>query len=100
MTVYSAQKTMDPTIQNLNNIDIDLEPPYEVVLYNDDVTDIVSVIGALMVVCHHPLEVAKQIAIEAHNEGRSIAFFGSKSECLQVKSKLQTLGLTVECEPI
>lgn len=73
---------------------------HQVVLYNDNVNTFDHVIDCLIQICNHTIEIARQIALEAHQEGRSIAYVGSHDECLDRKIKLQNEGLTVYVETI
>ena len=73
---------------------------HQIVLYNDNVNTIEHVIRCLIHICKHTIEVARQIALEAHREGRSIAYIGSHDECLDRKIQLQNERLTVQVESI
>ena len=80
--------------------DVDLDIPWEIVLYNDDHTEFFVVIAALIDACKHSEDMAIKIAVEAHKRGKSIADCGDKDEMQKRKDKLQNYGLTVELQQV
>lgn len=53
------------------------QPPYAVVLHNDDVNTFDFVIGVLMKVFRYPLVRAFRLTMRAHRQGRSIVWSGA-----------------------
>lgn len=66
-----------------------------VILFNDSVNEFSHVENCLMKICFKSKKEAKQIAIEAHTNGKAICFLGSPEECETVAEKLTTERLTV-----
>lgn len=52
------------------------QPPYAVVLHNDDLNTFEFVIGVLRKVFHYDEAQAKQLTMAAHRQGRSIVWSG------------------------
>jgi ATP-dependent Clp protease adaptor protein ClpS len=53
------------------------QPPYAVVLHNDDVNTVVFVVEVLQKVFGYPLEKCVQLMLEAHHNGRSVVWSGT-----------------------
>lgn len=53
------------------------QPPYALILENDDDHTCEYVVHVLQKVCHHSQERAYQLAMEAHEKGRSIVWTGT-----------------------
>ena len=73
---------------------------YEIILFNDDVHSFEHVIGSLVQVFHHSLQLAAKITVEAHRTGRAIAEVESRKEAQLHKDQLQSLGLTAEVQKV
>jgi ATP-dependent Clp protease adaptor protein ClpS len=86
------------------------QPPYAVVLHNDDVNTMDFVIAVLRVVFGYPVERCIELMLEAHEKGRSVVWVGplevAELKADQIKScgpdptrrdaGAQPLGVTVE----
>ena len=53
------------------------QPPYAVILHNDDINTVEFVVGVLQKVFSYPLEKCVQLMLEAHTSGRSVVWSGS-----------------------
>jgi ATP-dependent Clp protease adaptor protein ClpS len=53
------------------------QPPYAVILHNDDVNTVVFVVEVLQKVFGYPLEKCVQLMLEAHHTGRSMVWSGT-----------------------
>ena len=53
------------------------QPPYAVILHNDDINTYGFVIGVLQKVFGYPLEKCAKLMLEAHHSGRSLVWSGS-----------------------
>lgn len=53
------------------------QPPYAVILHNDDVNTVVFVVEVLQKVFGYPLEKCVQLMLEAHHNGRSVVWSGT-----------------------
>jgi ATP-dependent Clp protease adaptor protein ClpS len=72
----------------------------EVVLYNDDHNTMEFVVGCLMQVFAHTMELAVKIMIEAHEKGKAIAEVETESPARLHKEQLQSFGLTAEVQKL
>jgi len=52
------------------------QPPYAVVLHNDDLNGFAFVIGVLRVVFGYEIERCVELTLEAHEKGRSVVWVG------------------------
>lgn len=52
------------------------QPPYAVVLHNDDLNGFAFVIGVLRVVFGYEVERCVELTLEAHEKGRSVVWVG------------------------
>ncbi len=104
------------TATPLPDLDTDAEattrrqPPYAVVLHNDDVNTVDFVVAVIRKVFGFPLEKAIDHTMEAHEEGRSVLWVGAREvaelkadqvhscgpDPSQKKRGAQPLGVTVE----
>jgi ATP-dependent Clp protease adaptor protein ClpS len=75
-------------------------PPYQVVLYNDDVHEMTEVVRAIVrSVNGVGLERATRIMLEAHFSGKARVIVCPKELAELYRERLQTYGLTVTIEP-
>ena len=74
------------------------QPPYIVVLYNDDYHTFDEVIVQLQKATGCSLEVAETIAFEVHESGQSIAYTGDYEECEKVANILEEIELLVDVQ--
>ena len=70
----------------------------QVVLFNDDVNTFEHVIACLMSIFGHNMQLAADIALEAHTKGRAIAEVEPREQAEQHAAALrrQSLGASVE----
>ena len=86
------------------------QPPYAVILHNDDVNGMDFVIGVLRTVFGYELEKCFELMLEAHEKGRAVVWVGAR-EVAELKADqihscgpdpaaaprgAQPLGVTVE----
>jgi len=72
--------------------------PWVVILYNCDCHTFDEVIAQLQVATGCSQAKAEQIAEEAHQRGRAIAYTGEESRCEHAASILRAIGLQVETD--
>jgi len=98
----STRNNACPVIEEEKQVGRDVSPEslHQVILYNDDVNDILYVIYSLIQVCVPNHQLATKICMEAHEKGRAVCHVDSKDKCLQIKRQLETFGLTCSIEPI
>ena len=53
------------------------QPPYAVILHNDDVNGMDFVIGVLRKVFGYPVEKCFELMLEAHEKGRAVVWVGA-----------------------
>ncbi len=76
------------------------EPPYKVILHNDDYNPMEHVIKALLKVIPRMSESkATSIMIEAHTQGKAVAAKAHKEVAELYQDGLQSEGLTATIEP-
>lgn len=59
------------------DVRIKRQPPYAVILHNDDINTVVFVVEVLQKVFGYPVEKCVQLMLEAHNNGRSVVWSGT-----------------------
>ena len=79
-------------------MDLDMDDPYVVILYNDDHHDMEEVAGQLQKATGYPLERCVRVMLEAHERGRAIAYTSSAEECERVARILRQIRLQVETD--
>ena len=72
----------------------------QVILFNDDVNTFEHVIACLMSIFGHNLQLAADIALEAHTKGRAIAEVEPREQAEQHAAALKRQGLGVSVESI
>lgn len=77
-----------------------LEPPYAVILYNDDVNTMQHVVESLLA-CVPQLthEEAAEIMLEAHTNGQARVTVAPHAEAARHRNCLESRGLTATIEP-
>lgn len=94
----SKNKTV---VSNKSKADESLDHQCQVVLFDDDVNSMETVVDAIKAVFGHGEQLAIKIMIEAHEKGRSIAEVESRGRAQLHKNLLQNeWGLTAEVEEI
>ena len=94
-----AQKDQPGTIEQPQPdvaVEEELDQPWHLILYNDEVHTFDEVINQLVKALKCPIQKAKFFAIKAHNEGKATVYKGSFEECFQRNSVLQEIQLVTE----
>jgi len=73
--------------------DAKIEDLCQVVLFNDDVNSMEHVVGCLVKVFNHSVQLATKIMLEAHEKGRAIAEVEAESQAVLHKQQLESFGL-------
>ncbi|MDP4229006.1 MAG: ATP-dependent Clp protease adaptor ClpS [Bacteroidota bacterium] len=82
------------TLEFLNDdVETIIEVPTKVVLFNDNFHTFDEVIFQVCKAINCTEEHAEKIAWEVHTQGKSLVFDGNISECLNVSSILEEIGL-------
>lgn len=89
-----APVTLEPDVQE----SVELQRPYNVILFNDDDHTFDEVILQVQKATGCNLERATQITWSAHNDGQAVCFTGPLERCEVVAAKLQEIKLNVTIE--
>ncbi len=73
------------------------QPPYAVVLHNDDMNTFDFVIGVLMKVFRYPLVRAFRLTLQAHHKGRSIVWSGALEVAELKADQIKSCGADPAC---
>ena len=76
----------------------DVDDPYVVILYNDDTHSLDEVVEQTQIATGYEIERCIRIVLEAHTQGRAIAYTGSEAECERVARILRQIRLQVETD--
>ena len=94
-----------PGIDTISEIDFGLDAvtarPWKVILWNDEINDIVWVVESLSAVLEISSDAAWHLATRADDkmgEGRSVVADGDRDRCQSVASRLGARGLTTSVE--
>ena len=80
MPLHTLATLANPDIEWVLAQDVELEPPYKVIIHNDDVTTFEFVIRILQTIFGHNVMVAEQIANQTHIKGSAYVGTYPKSE--------------------
>jgi ATP-dependent Clp protease adaptor protein ClpS len=78
--------------------DADVDDPYVVILYNDDVHGLEEVVEQTQRATGYDMERCIRIVLEAHIQGRAIAYTGTEDACERVARVLRQIRLQVETD--
>jgi ATP-dependent Clp protease adapter protein ClpS len=90
----------DSITKLLNELGIGVEKDgeYKLIIWNDDVNDMLYVALALYEVCQLNNEDAMKIMMEAHDKGKAVAKSGSLEEMKRMKQGLNDRGIEATVE--
>jgi ATP-dependent Clp protease adapter protein ClpS len=74
------------------------DPPWQVVLFNDEVHSFDEVIFQLQKATGCSLERAFELTLRVHQKGKASVFFGTREKCERVASILERIGLGTQVE--
>lgn len=72
--------------------------PAKVILFNDDIHSFDEVISQVVKATRCSIARAEEIAYEAHNNGKAVAFSGEMVRCIEVSSILEEIMLMTQIE--
>lgn len=75
-----------------------VEEVHKLILHNDHVNDMITVVVALMTICKLTEEESVNIMYEAHTKGKAIAKTGKKSEMELMRDGLKEFNLEATVE--
>lgn len=85
-----------PKPQVIVEVDEQVQTPWRVLLFNDDVHSFEEVIAQVVKATGCPASRATEIAWQAHTEGKAVAFEGEFAECYGVQAVLREIELITE----
>ncbi len=91
-----TEKTPSVEILEDENVDIGLES--RVVLFNDDWHTFEEVITQLIKATKCSFDEAREKTFEVHTNGKSVVFSGPLNDCLKVSSVLEEIALHTQVE--
>ena len=74
------------------------DPPWQVILFNDEVHSFDQVILQLQRATGCSLERAFELTMRVHQNGKAAVFFGTQEKCGRVASILESIGLATQVE--
>lgn len=97
MTTTAPVETPAEVITTLE----DVEPPYAVIIHNDEVNSMAHVVQSLMH-CIPDLshEEAAEVMLEAHQNGKARATIAPHDKAAEYRNCLESRGLTATIEPV
>ena len=98
--VAPPRKETTPAVRPDDGLGNGLGWDSQVVLFNDDVNTFEHVIACLMSIFGHNMQLAADIALEAHTKGRAIAEVEPREQAEQHAAALRHQGLGASVESI
>jgi len=92
----SPDKERDVLVAEKESTDEEVDKPWKLILYDDDVHTFDEVINQLRKALGCSLAKAQKLTFKVHNEGKAIVYEGVFEECLRINSILQEIQLTTE----
>jgi ATP-dependent Clp protease adaptor protein ClpS len=80
------------------NTETELDNPWQVVLFNDEVHSFGEVILQLQRAAGYSLEKATELTWRVHNNGKAVVYIGSKDDCEKVAGVLGQIRLSTQVE--
>ena len=87
-----------PVLEPVVDERVELQRPWQVILFNDDVHSFDEVILQVQKATGCSLERAVEITYTAHTEGQAVCFGGPLERCEMVAAKLQEIRLRVSID--
>ncbi|MGE5406704.1 MAG: ATP-dependent Clp protease adaptor ClpS [Methanosarcina sp.] len=94
----ATEKITEELEDVLKDLGISMQRGYNLILWNDDVNNMMDVVMALYHVCKLNNDDCIRVMMEAHKKGKSLAKNGDLDELLDMKNGLNARGLTVTVE--
>jgi len=87
-----------PTSQEEPDVDVLVQEPAKVVLFNDEVHSFDEVIGQLIKALRCTESKAEGLALEAHNNGKAVVYSGEMVRCMEISGVLEEIRLMTQIE--
>ncbi len=88
----------NPLQQEEKEVDVLVEQPARVILFNDEVHSFEEVIGQIIKATGCDTTKAEALTWEVHNAGKAMVFEGVMNECLKVSHVLEEIALNTQIE--
>jgi ATP-dependent Clp protease adapter protein ClpS len=90
---------MEKTVLEKNPTDSDtIDAPNTVILFNDNIHSFEEVASQLVKAISCSYEQGEDFALQVHTKGKCAVYEGSITECLNVSSTLEEIGLHTQIE--
>jgi ATP-dependent Clp protease adaptor protein ClpS. len=96
--IMNQVSTPNPHQQEEKDVDVLVEQPARVILYNDEVHSFDEVIGQIIKAIGCDTTKAEALTWEVHNSGKAMVFEGQMTECLKVSHVLEEIALNTQIE--
>ena len=87
-----------PVTEQEKDVDVLVQEPAKVILYNDEVHTFDEVIAQIIKAIRCDSMKAEALTWEVHNTGKSAVFEGPMDECMQVSGVLEEIALHTQIE--
>ncbi len=84
--------------QEEKDVDVLVDQPAKVILFNDEVHSFDEVIGQIIKATGCDSNKAEALTWEVHNNGKAMVFEGVMNECLKVSHVLEEIQLNTQIE--
>ena len=84
----------------LEDLSLETDGGYQLVVFNDDVNTFEWVIQSLVEICDHTYEQAEQCAIYIHFKGKYAVKHGTEDELIPMKDALHDRGISASVENV
>jgi ATP-dependent Clp protease adaptor protein ClpS len=88
----------NPLLQEEQEIDVLIEQPAKVILFNDELHSFEEVIGQIIKAIGCDTAKAEALTWEVHNSGKAKIYEGQMTECLKVSHILEEIALNTQIE--
>jgi ATP-dependent Clp protease adaptor protein ClpS len=96
--IMNQVSTPNPLQQEEKDVDVLVEQPARVILYNDEIHSFDEVIGQIIKAVRCDTTKAEALTWEVHNSGKAMVFEGVMNECLKVSHVLEEIALNTQIE--
>jgi ATP-dependent Clp protease adaptor protein ClpS len=96
--IMNQVSTPKPHQQEEKDVDVLIEQPARVILFNDEVHSFDEVIGQIIKAIGCDAMKAEALTWEVHNSGKAMVFEGQMTECLRVSHVLEEITLNTQIE--
>ncbi|MBI3003943.1 MAG: ATP-dependent Clp protease adaptor ClpS [Ignavibacteriales bacterium] len=87
-----------PIQEQEKDVDVLVQEPAKVILYNDEVHTFDEVIGQIIKAIRCESVKAEALTWEVHNTGKAVVFEGPMDECMLVSAVLEEIALHTQIE--